>query len=165
MVVSFSTLNAPSSARQWRAELAPHGQGARSAPSGHPTLGHERRLFGRTPKSRVADTTPSGFHVLGRTNRVRPTFPAHEVQPMSKILMVLTSHNVLGSTGRPTGFWLEEFTAPYYVFLDAGQQVTVASPKGGHPPSDPKSDEPANQTASMTRFKSNKAAQPVAADT
>ena len=84
---------------------------------------------------------------------------------MSKILMVLTSHNVLGSTGRPTGFWLEEFTAPYYVFLDAGQQVTVASPKGGQPPIDPKSDEPANQTASMTRFKGDKAAQSVLAST
>ena len=84
---------------------------------------------------------------------------------MSKILMVLTSHNVLGSTGRPTGFWLEEFTAPYYVFLDAGQQVTVASPKGGQPPIDPKSDEPANQTASMTRFKGDKAAQAVLAST
>ena len=84
---------------------------------------------------------------------------------MSKILMVLTSHNVLGSTGRPTGFWLEEFTAPYYVFLDAGQQVTVASPKGGQPPIDPKSDEPANQTSSMTRFKGDKAAQAVLAST
>jgi putative intracellular protease/amidase len=84
---------------------------------------------------------------------------------MSKILMVLTSHNVLGSTGRPTGFWLEEFTAPYYVFLDAGQQVTVASPKGGQPPIDPKSDEPANQTASMTRFKGDKDAQAVLAST
>ena len=84
---------------------------------------------------------------------------------MSKILMVLTSHNVLGSTGRPTGFWLEEFTAPYYVFLDAGQHVTVASPKGGQPPIDPKSDEPANQTASMTRFKGDKAAQAVLAST
>ena len=84
---------------------------------------------------------------------------------MSKILMVLTSHNVLGSTGRPTGFWLEEFTAPYYVFLDTGQQVTVASPKGGQPPIDPKSDEPANQTASMTRFKGDKDAQTVLAST
>jgi putative intracellular protease/amidase len=84
---------------------------------------------------------------------------------MSKILMVLTSHNVLGSTGRPTGFWLEEFTAPYYVFIDAGQEVTVASPKGGQPPIDPKSDEPANQTSSMTRFKGDKAAQAVLAST
>jgi len=84
---------------------------------------------------------------------------------MSKILMVLTSHDILGNTGRPTGFWLEEFTAPYYVFRDAGQDVTVASPKGGQPPIDPKSDEAANQTASMTRFKGDKAAQAVLAST
>jgi putative intracellular protease/amidase len=84
---------------------------------------------------------------------------------MSKILMVLTSHNILGSTGRPTGFWLEEFTAPYYVFEDAGEQVTLASPKGGQPPIDPKSDEAASQTASMTRFKADKATQAVLADT
>jgi len=84
---------------------------------------------------------------------------------MSKILMVLTSHNVLGSTGRPTGFWLEEFTAPYYVFLDAGQDITVASPKGGLPPIDPKSDEPGNQTDTMARFKGDKAAQAVLAST
>ena len=84
---------------------------------------------------------------------------------MSKILMVLTSHNILGSTGRPTGFWLEEFAAPYYVFHDAGQQVTLASPKGGQPPIDPKSDDPANQTASMTRFKGDKATQAVLAST
>ncbi|MGJ7506404.1 type 1 glutamine amidotransferase domain-containing protein [Variovorax sp. GT1P44] len=84
---------------------------------------------------------------------------------MSKILMVLTSHNILGSTGRPTGFWLEEFTAPYYVFHDAGVKVTVASPKGGQPPIDPKSDDPANQTDSMTRFKGDKATQAVLAST
>ena len=88
-----------------------------------------------------------------------------EVYRMSKILMVLTSHNTLGNTGRPTGFWLEEFTAPYYVFLDAGEQITVASPKGGQPPIDPKSDEPGNQTDSMTRFKGDKAAQAVLAST
>ncbi|HEY0463020.1 MAG TPA: type 1 glutamine amidotransferase domain-containing protein [Polyangiaceae bacterium] len=84
---------------------------------------------------------------------------------MGKILMVLTSHNILGSTGLPTGFWLEEFTAPYYVFRDAGAQVTVASPKGGQPPIDPKSDDPANQTESMTRFKGDKATQAVLAST
>jgi len=84
---------------------------------------------------------------------------------MSKILMVLTSHNTLGNTGHPTGFWLEEFTAPYYVFHDAGEQITVASPKGGQPPIDPKSDDPGNQTDSMTRFKADKAAQAVLAST
>jgi len=84
---------------------------------------------------------------------------------MSKILMVLTSHNILGSTGLPTGFWLEEFTAPYYVFHDAGDEITVASPKGGQPPIDPKSDDPANQTDSMTRFKHDRATQAVLAST
>ena len=59
-----------------------------------------------------------------------------------KILLVLTSHNMLGDTGKPTGFWLEEFTAPYYAFTDTGAEVTVTSPKGGHPPIDPRSDNP-----------------------
>lgn len=59
-----------------------------------------------------------------------------------KILMVLTSHDQLGNTGRKTGFWLEEGAAPYFVFRDAGAQLTLASPKGGQPPIDPKSDEP-----------------------
>lgn len=73
-----------------------------------------------------------------------------------KILMVLTSHDRLGNTGKPTGFWLEEFAAPYYVFKDAGAEVTLASPKGGQPPIDPKSDEPASQTAAMGRFKDDR---------
>ncbi|KTD43071.1 type 1 glutamine amidotransferase domain-containing protein [Legionella parisiensis] len=70
-----------------------------------------------------------------------------------KILMVLTSHDQLGNTGHKTGFWLEEFAAPYYVFLDAGVELTLASPKGGQPPVDPKSDLPENQTPAMERFK------------
>ena len=70
-----------------------------------------------------------------------------------KILMVLTSHDILGDTGRMTGFWLEEFAAPYFVFRDAGVDLTLASPKGGQPPIDPKSDLPENQTEAMTRFK------------
>jgi putative intracellular protease/amidase len=76
-----------------------------------------------------------------------------------KILMVLTSHDVLGSTGRKTGFWLEEFAAPYFVFRDAGVELTLASPKGGQPPIDPKSDLPENQTAAMDRFKKDTKAQ------
>src|SRR6202795_2646560 len=76
-----------------------------------------------------------------------------------KILMVLTSHDQLGNTGRKTGFWLEEFAAPYFVFRDAGVDLTLASPKGGQPPVDPKSDEPENQTPAMTRFKQDHAAQ------
>src|SRR5213082_3087502 len=76
-----------------------------------------------------------------------------------KILMVLTSHDQLGNTGRKTGFWLEEFAAPFFVFRDAGVELTLASPKGGQPPIDPKSDEPENQTEAMTRFKKDAAAQ------
>ena len=70
-----------------------------------------------------------------------------------KILIVLTSHSALGNTGRKTGFWLEELAAPYYVFLDAGAAVTLASPVGGQPPLDPSSDEPGAQTESTRRFK------------
>jgi putative intracellular protease/amidase len=70
-----------------------------------------------------------------------------------KIVVVLTSHDQLGNTGRMTGFWLEEFAAPYFVFRDAGVQLTLASPKGGQPPIDPKSHLPENQTEAMARFK------------
>ncbi|HCH39794.1 MAG TPA: type 1 glutamine amidotransferase domain-containing protein, partial [Enterobacter sp.] len=63
-----------------------------------------------------------------------------------KVLMVLTSHSELGNTGKKTGFWLEEFAAPYYVFKDAGADVVLASPQGGQPPLDPKSDQPDFQT-------------------
>jgi len=76
-----------------------------------------------------------------------------------KILMVLTSHDQLGNTGRKTGFWLEEFAAPYFVFRDAGVELTLASPKGGQPPIDPKSDLPENQTPAMARFKQDQDAQ------
>lgn len=76
-----------------------------------------------------------------------------------KILMVLTSHDQLGNTGRKTGIWLEEFAAPYFVFRDAGVQLTLASPKGGQPPIDPKSELPENQTPSLARFKRDTAAQ------
>ena len=70
-----------------------------------------------------------------------------------KTVMVLTSHDQLGNTGRKTGFWLEEFAAPYFVFRDSGVELTLASPKGGQPPIDPKSDLPENQTSAMARFK------------
>jgi putative intracellular protease/amidase len=82
-----------------------------------------------------------------------------------KILMILTSHDQLGNTGRKTGFWLEEFAAPYFVFRDAGAELTLASPKGGQPPIDPKSDLPENQTAPMARFKQDLAAQKVLSQT
>ena len=76
-----------------------------------------------------------------------------------KILMVLTSHDELGSTGRKTGFWLEEFAAPYYVFKDAGAAITLASPKGGQPPLDPKSAEKDFQTPATERFNNDPEAQ------
>jgi putative intracellular protease/amidase/catechol 2,3-dioxygenase-like lactoylglutathione lyase family enzyme len=82
-----------------------------------------------------------------------------------KILMVLTSHDQLGNTGRPTGFWLEEFAAPYFVFRDTGIELTLASPKGGQPPLDPKSDLPENQTPAMARFKRDAPAQKALANT
>ena len=82
-----------------------------------------------------------------------------------KILMVLTSHDALGNTGKKTGFWLEEFAAPYFVFKDAGAEVVLASPAGGQPPLDPKSDLPEFQTAMTEHFKSDAAAQQVLANT
>ena len=74
-----------------------------------------------------------------------------------KILMVLTSHDKLGNTGRKTGFWLEELAAPYYVFKDAGAEIVLASPKGGQPPLDPKSNEPNFQTDLTHRFEADAA--------
>lgn len=71
------------------------------------------------------------------------------------ILIVLTSHDTLGDTGRKTGFWLEELAAPYYAFKAAGAQLTLASPKGGQPPLDPKSNEPDFQTADTRRFEAD----------
>lgn len=75
------------------------------------------------------------------------------------ILIVLTSHDTLGDTGRKTGFWLEEFAAPYYAFLDAGAMLTLASPQGGQPPLDPKSDDPDAQTDDTRRFRQDAEAQ------
>jgi putative intracellular protease/amidase len=72
-----------------------------------------------------------------------------------KILMVLTSHDQLGDTGRKTGFWLEELAAPYYVFRDAGAEIVLASPQGGRPPLDPKSSEPSSQTDATRRFEAD----------
>ncbi|MBM7062577.1 type 1 glutamine amidotransferase domain-containing protein [Pseudomonas sp. UL073] len=82
-----------------------------------------------------------------------------------KILMVLTSHDQLGSTGQKTGFWLEEFAAPYYRFRDAGATLTLASPKGGQPPLDPKSDAADAQTDATRRFAKDSAAQQALAHT
>lgn len=82
-----------------------------------------------------------------------------------KILVILTSHEQLGSTGQKTGFWLEEFAAPYYRFIDAGATVTLASPRGGQPPLDPKSDAPEAQTADTERFRDDRQAQSLLAST
>ncbi|NNJ77178.1 MAG: type 1 glutamine amidotransferase domain-containing protein [Anderseniella sp.] len=82
-----------------------------------------------------------------------------------KILMVLTSHDELGDTGEKTGFWLEEFAAPYYVLKDAGAEIVLASPKGGQPPLDPKSDADDAQTDATRRFKQDEAAQKLLAET
>jgi putative intracellular protease/amidase len=82
-----------------------------------------------------------------------------------KILIILTSHDQLGDTGKKTGFWLEEFAAPYYVLKDAGAAITLASPKGGQPPLDPKSDLPENQTELTKRFRTDTAAQAELANT
>ena len=81
------------------------------------------------------------------------------------VLVVLTSHDQLGSTGQKTGFWLEEFAAPYYILKDAGVRVTLVSPNGGQPPLDPKSDAPESQTAATRRFKSEPEAQAALANT
>lgn len=82
-----------------------------------------------------------------------------------KVLIVLTSHDQLGNTGEKTGFWLEELAAPYYRFIDAGAQVTLASPKGGQAPVDPKSNEPASQTDQTRRFENDATATAALADT
>ena len=74
------------------------------------------------------------------------------------ILVVLTSHDTLGDTGRKTGFWLEELAAPYWRFIDAGARVTLASPKGGQPPLDPKSDDPDAQSEDTRRFRGDRVA-------
>ncbi len=82
-----------------------------------------------------------------------------------KILMVVTSHSELGNTGKKTGFWVEEFAAPYYTLKDAGATITIASPKGGQPPIDPSSTEPANQTEATHRFDKDEVLQDLLAHT
>ncbi len=81
------------------------------------------------------------------------------------VLIILTSHDKLGDTGRKTGFWLEELAAPYYLLLDSGMEITLASPAGGQPPLDPQSDVPDAQTEATERFKNDDAAQWALANT
>src|SRR6476659_5852603 len=92
--------------------------------------------------------TGSALHVLAEVGTPTTDCEAGDM----KILMVLTSHDQLGNTGRKTGFWLEELAAPYYVFKDARAQITLASPKGGRPPLDPKSQDRSFQTDITRRF-------------
>jgi putative intracellular protease/amidase len=89
------------------------------------------------------------------TGRSVQDMSSNRKEPNMKILIVLTSHDQLGNTGEKTGFWLEELAAPYYVFKDAGAEVTLASPKGGQPPLDPKSSDPAFQTDATRRFEAD----------
>jgi putative intracellular protease/amidase len=84
---------------------------------------------------------------------------------MKKVLFVLTSHEDLGNTGEKTGFWIEEFAAPYYMLKEEGIEITLASPKGGQPPIDPKSNEPDFQTPATVRFNKDKETQEVLSNT
>jgi len=100
----------------------------------------------------------SALRATGTASLVAIEFRPTREQEFMKILMVLTSHDKLGSTGRKTGFWLEEFAAPYYTFKEAGAEIVVASPKGGQPPLDPKRNEPTLQTELTHRFERKSAA-------
>ena len=86
-------------------------------------------------------------------------------EKMKKVLFVLTSHSELGNTGEKTGFWIEEFAAPYYLLKDKGVEITIASPKGGQPPIDPKSETPDSQTPATVRFNKDKETQAILANT
>src|SRR5215475_12110551 len=124
----------------------------------------------RVPEEQGGDSQFINFVVHpplpGRVRDGKRATLCHEHRsPTMKILMVLTSHDKLGNTGRKTGFWLEEFAAPYYTFLDAGATVTLASPRGGQPPLDPVSDTPEGQTEFTRRFKQDPATQAVLANT
>jgi putative intracellular protease/amidase len=146
-------------------EPASHATGARELARGHRCI---ERARGLEEVGALADADLAAFASVKPTTTA--SWLAGFMQPRCeeatmKILMVLTSHDTLGNTGRKTGFWLEEFAAPYYVFLDAGAEVTLASPKGGQPPIDPKSDEPENQTPAQERFKADPKAQKVLANT
>ncbi len=88
-----------------------------------------------------------------------------KIEKMKKVLFVLTSHEDLGNTGKKTGFWIEEFAAPYYVMKDNGIKITIASPKGGQPPIDPKSNEPDFQTPATVRFNKDKETQEILSKT
>jgi putative intracellular protease/amidase len=108
---------------------------------------------------RIADPPPTGKLSTSKEQNQHP--PTSNM----KVLLVLTSHDQLGNTGKKTGFWLEEFAAPFYLLKDAGAEITLASPKGGQPPLDPKSDLPENQTELTNRFRADVAANAQLANT
>ena len=103
--------------------------------------------------------------LVGEVSSVCSYFSNQKRKTQLNILIVLTSHGQLGNTGKKTGFWLEEFAAPYYVLADAGAVITLASPAGGQPPLDPKSDEPGAQTSATERFRRDSDAQTALANT
>ena len=93
------------------------------------------------------------------TAQEETTVQTTKKETMKKVLFVLTSHDDLGNTGEKTGFWIEEFVAPYYELADQGVEITLASPKGGQPPIDPRSSDPSNATEDTKRFDQDKALQ------
>ena len=115
------------------------------------------------PETRHWPTAGAGG--CGNHRSIPTRSPDLRSKPNMHILMVLTSHDQLGERGVKTGFWQEEFAAPYYLFQDAGAYVTLASPLGGRPPLDPKSDLPDAQTSATRRFKADPVAQAALAHT
>jgi putative intracellular protease/amidase len=111
-------------------------------------------LFANKPRSN--EIAPKRLHRDAASRFIQRLQPQERVM---KVLMVITSHDQLGNTGRKTGFWLEELAAPYYAFKDAGAEITLASPKGGRPPLDPKSNEPDMRTDLTVRFEKDAAAE------
>jgi putative intracellular protease/amidase len=108
----------------------------------------------------IADSIISGEFDGDRAEPLSPFDEARQpIGVIMKVLMVITSHDQLGNTGRKTGFWLEELAAPYFVFKDSGAEITLASPKGGRPPLDPKSNEPEFRTDLTRRFEKDVAAE------
>jgi putative intracellular protease/amidase len=105
------------------------------------------------------------MHTWTGSERTRKRPDITEQGTPMKVLIVLTSHEDLGNTGKKTGFWLEEFAAPYYALRDAGAQLTLASPKGGQPPLDPKSSDPSAQTDATRRFDADAVAKAELANT
>src|SRR3954451_7526733 len=122
-----------------------------------PTVGLECRLGSRaTNDVTCSNETPLGASPPQWSASSQQT---HSRRTVMKILMVITSHDQLGNTGRKTGFWLEELAAPYFIFRDSGAEITLASPKGGRPPLDPKSNEREFRTDLTLRFEADVAAE------